>query len=102
MPQYPINTPIGAQLSATITTNATTAINTGSGAVLAGYVCTNAGTAWTVQFYNGNPGSGGVALGPALTAATGLNSVLQLRANNGLYAVTAGTTAGSLQVAFCE
>ena len=100
MPQYPLNVPIGALLSPYITTNATTQINAGNKAVLAGYVCTNAGTAWTIQFYNGNPGSGGVAIGPALTVATGLNELLQLRAPNGLYAVTAGTTAGSLTVAY--
>ncbi len=100
MPQNPLNIPIGAQLSAAITTNATTTINLGNRATVAGYVCTNAGSAWTIQFYNGNPGSGGVAIGPALAVATGLVPLLQVRAPNGLYAVTAGTTAGNLQVAF--
>lgn len=100
MPQTPLNIPIGAQLSAAITTDTTTLINSGTRAVLAGYVCTNAGSAWTVEFYNGNPGSGGVSLGPAITLAAGSFPVLQLAAPNGLYAVTAGTTAGSLQVAY--
>ena len=100
MPQTPLNIPIGAQLSAAITTNATTLVNSGRRAVLAGYVCTHAGSAWTVEFYNGNPGSGGVSLGPAITLAAGSFPVLQLAAPNGLYAVTAGTTAGSLQVAY--
>ena len=100
MPQYPLNVPIGALLSPAITTNTTTTINLGNKAVLAGIVCTNAGSAWTIQFYNGNPGSGGTAIGPAIAVTTGLNPLLQIRASQGLYAVTAGTTAGSLQVAY--
>ena len=100
MPNYPLNIPVGAQLSPVITTDTTTLINSGKRAVLAGYVCTNAGSAWTVEFYNGNPSSGGVSLGPAISLATGSFSVLQLAAPHGLYAVTAGTTAGSLQVAY--
>ncbi len=100
MPQYPLNLPVGANLGASITTNATTAISTGSATVLAGYSCTNAGSAWTITFYNGNPGSGGVAISPALTVTAGLVELLQLRCPNGLYAVTAGTTAGALQVAY--
>ncbi len=100
MPQYPLNIPLGAQVSAAITTNTTTTINTGSGSVLAGYIVNNAGSAWTVQFYNGVPGSGGVALGPAITAAVGFFELPKLGAPNGLYVVTAGTTAGSLTVAY--
>lgn len=100
MPQTPLNLPIGAQQSAAITTNATTLINSGKRAVLAGYVCSNAGSSWTVEFYNGNPSSGGVSLGPAIALALGSFPVLQLAAPQGLYAVTAGTTAGSLTVAF--
>ena len=100
MPQYPINIPIGANVSAPITTNTTTLINGGKRVVLAGYSATNAGSAWTVQFYNGNPASGGVALGPALTVAAEMVALPQLAAPNGLYAVTAGTTAGSLTVAY--
>lgn len=100
MPQIPTNIPLGAQTSAAITTNATTTVNVGSLAVLAGYICTNAGSAWTVEFYNGNPSSGGVALGPAVTLAVGFVALPLLSAPNGLYAVTAGTTAGSMTVAY--
>lgn len=100
MPQTPFNTPLGAQVSAAITTNATTAINTGSAATLAGVIASSAGSAWTVQFYNGNPGSGGVALTPALAVVAGVTPLVYLRAPKGLYAVTAGTTPGSLTVAY--
>lgn len=100
MAQYPVNIPVGANLSSAITTNATTAIQTGKSAVLIGYVATSAGSAWTVQFYNGDPSGSGVAIGPALTVTAGFNPLIALRAPNGLYAVTAGTTAGSLQVAY--
>lgn len=99
MPQTPYY-PIGAQVSAAITTNATTLINAGPQAILAGYTVTSAGSAWTIQFYNGNPGSGGVALTPALTIAVGVIPTIHYRAPKGLYAVTAGTTPGSLTVAF--
>ncbi len=98
--QNHLNLPVGAQVSAAITTNATTVINVGKRAVLAGYVVMNAGSAWTVQFYNGNPASGGVALGPAMTIAAGMFALPLLAAPAGLYAVTAGTTAGSMTVAF--
>ena len=101
MPQTPLNIPLGAQFGASITTDTTTLINAGSAATLAGYVVTNAGASWTVQFYNGNPTSGGVALTPVLPiAAIGVFSTVLLRAAQGLYAVTAGTTAGALQVAY--
>ncbi len=101
MPQNPYwKGPVGAQLSAAITTNTTTAIQTGSGALLAGYVASNAGSAWTIQFYNGDPTASGVAIGPAITVTAGFFQTPKLRAPNGLYAVTAGTTAGSLQVAY--
>lgn len=100
MPQYPLNIPPGANLSSAITTNATTAIQTGRSAVLVGFVATNAGSAWTVQFYNGDPSGSGVAIGPAITVTAGFVPLITLRAPNGLYAVTAGTTAGSLQVAY--
>lgn len=100
MPQYPLNVPLGAQLSAAITTDTTTMINSGSRAVVSGLIVSNAGSAWTVQFYNGNPASGGVALTPALAVVAGVTPLVLLAAPKGLYAVTAGTTAGSLQVAF--
>lgn len=100
MAQYHINQPIGAQTSAAITTNATTTINLGKRAVLAGYTATSAGSAWTVQFYNGDPGASGVALTPAITVAAGSFPLVQYRAPNGLYAVTAGTTPGSLTVQY--
>jgi hypothetical protein len=100
MPQTPLNIPIGAQISPAIIANTTTPINSGNRAVLAGYVCTDAGSAWTVEFYNGNPASGGLSLGPAITLAVGSFPALQLAAPGGLYAVTSGTTAGSVQIAY--
>lgn len=100
MPQTPLFIPIGAQISSAITTNTTTLINLGSKATIEGYLVTNAGSAWTVQFYNGNPGSGGIAVGPALGLADGIFKLPNLRFPNGLYVVTAGTTAGSMQVAY--
>ena len=100
MAQYPLNIPVGANLSAAITTNTTTAIQTGKSAVMVGYVATNAGSAWTIEFYNGDPAGSGVSLGPAVTVAAGFVPLLNLRAPNGLYVVTAGTTAGSLKVAY--
>lgn len=99
MPQYsPVN--MGGRTSTAITTNTTTAINIGSGATLYGYIVNNAGTSWTAQFYNGDPASGGTAIGPALTLASGIFPLPLIRAPQGLYVVTAGTTAGSLQVLF--
>lgn len=100
MPQQPFGLPVGAQLSGAITTNTTTTINSGSRAVIEGYNVTTAGSAWTVQFYNGDPGASGVAIGPAVTVTAGYFKVPQVRCANGLYVVTAGTTAGSLQVAY--
>lgn len=100
MAQYQLNTPIGARLSPVINTNATTTINLGTAAVLAGFIATSAGSAWTITFYNGAPGSGGVALGPAIAVTAGFIPLIEIRAAQGLYAVTAGTTAGSLQVAY--
>ncbi len=100
MPQPIFNLPAGAQLSAAITTNTTTTLNVGSRSVVEGYTVTNAGSAWTIQFYNGDPGTTGVAIGPAVTVAVGYFKVPQIRCAQGLYVVTAGTTAGSLQVAY--
>lgn len=100
MPQTPLNIPIGAQISSAITTNTTTLINLGSKATIEGYLVTNAGSAWTVQFYNGNPTSGGIAVGPALALAAGIFKLPNLRFPNGLYVETAGTTTGSMQVAY--
>lgn len=100
MPQYAFNNPAGAQLSPAVTTNADTLIANGSSVVLQGAVVSNAGSAWTIQYYNGAPGSGGVAVGPAITVTSGFMPAIPIRFPNGLYAVTAGTTAGSLQVAF--
>lgn len=100
MPQYPVNIPAPSQLSTVITTNTTTAIQTGRGAQLTGYVCSNAGSAWTLAFYNGDPSGTGVQVGPTVTAAAGFFSYPAVAFPNGLYVVTAGTTAGSVQIAF--
>lgn len=98
--QTPLNIPLGANVSPAITTNATTSINVGRKSVLSGYISTNAGSAWTVQFFNGNPGSGGIALGPAIPVVAGFAALPLLGTPLGLYAVTAGTTPGSLTVAY--
>ena len=98
--QYPLNVPLGAQVSGAITSNTTTMINSGSRAVVAGVIASNAGSAWTVQFYNGNPADSGTALTPALDVTAGVTPLVLLAAPQGLYAVTAGTTAGSLTVAY--
>ena len=62
MQQYPLNRPLGAQVSAAITTSATTTINSGDAAVFVGASVGTAGSAWNAAIYNGNPSSGGVLL----------------------------------------
>ena len=100
MQQYPLNRPLGAQVSAAITTNATTEINSGKSAVFSGLLVGTAGSAWTAAIYNGNPTSGGVLL-TTITADT-VGPVLSplLACPQGLYVETAGTTAGSLTVCY--
>ena len=97
--QYPYS-PVGAQLSAAITTNATTIVNTGSGAIFAGAVVATAGSAWNLEIYNGNPTSGGVLLVTLAADAVGPITSPLLLCPNGLYVVSAGTTAGSAQIAY--
>lgn len=96
MPQYPLNLPVGAPLSAAITTNTGTQVKTGPG-VLMGLSVTNAGSGWTATFYDGTGTSGkelavvDLTVGPVVFP--------QLRFTAGLFVETAGTTAGSFMVA---
>ena len=92
--------PVGAQLSAAITTNATTVVNQGTGAIFSGAVVATAGSAWTLEIYNGNPTSGGVLLVTLSADAVGPITSPLLRCPQGLYVVSAGTTAGSAQIAY--
>ena len=98
--QNPLNIPVGAQLSAAITSNATTTINVGSKAVFAGLVVNTAGSAWNAEIYNGNPASGGSLLATIPCDTQGVIPSPYLRCPQGLYVVTSGTTAGSVSVAF--
>lgn len=92
--------PRGALVSAAITTNATTVINTGSGSIFAGILVNTAGSAWQVDIYNGSPSSGGVLLTTITANAVGPVASPLLKCPQGIYAVTSGTTAGSLAVAY--
>ena len=98
--QNPLNIPVGAQLSAAITSNATTTINVGSKAVFAGLSVNTAGSAWNAEIYNGNPSSGGSLLATIPCNTQGVIPSPLLRCPQGLYVVTSGTTAGSVSVAF--
>ena len=133
MQQYPLNRPLGAQVSAAISTNTTTEINGGNNAVFSGLLITGilgpelgaaistnttttinsgdaavfvgasvgtAGSAWTAAIYNGNPASGGVLLATLSGDAVGPVVSPPLACPNGLYVVTSGTTAGSIQIAY--
>ena len=97
MPQYPLNIPLGAQVSAAITTNATTQI---SGRVFAGILVGTAGSAWNAAIYNGNPASGGVLLTTISADAVGPVNCPLLACPQGLYVVTSGTTPGSLTICY--
>ena len=97
--QYPYY-PVGAQLSTAITTNATTTINLGSGAIFAGLSVATAGTSWNVEVYNGSPTAGGVLLATIPANTQGVVDSPLLACPQGLYIVTAGTTAGSVSVAY--
>ena len=98
--QNPLNIPVGAQLSAAITSNTTTMINVGSKAVFAGLSVNTAGSAWNAEIYNGNPASGGSLLATIPCNTQGVIPSPLLRCPQGLYVVTSGTTAGSVSVAF--
>ena len=98
--QNPLNIPVGAQLSAAITSNTTTMINVGSKAVFAGLSVNTAGSAWNAEIYNGNPSSGGSLLATIPCNTQGVIPSPLLRCPQGLYVVTSGTTAGSVSVAF--
>ena len=133
MQQYPLNRPLGAQVSAAITTNATTEVNSGKSAVFSGLlvsgilgpelsaaITTNAtttinsgnaavfvgasvgtaGSAWTAAIYNGDPSGSGVLLATLSGDAVGPVVSPPLACPNGLYVVTSGTTAGSIQIAY--
>ena len=100
MQQYPLNRPLGAQISATITTNATTVINTGSNAVFSGLLVATAGSAWNAAIYNGNPASGGKLLVTLGADAVGAVTCPLLACPQGLYIVTSGTTPGSITACY--
>ena len=100
MPQHNFKNPNGAQVSSPIATNTTTLINSGSGSTFAGALVNAAGSGWTAEIYNGNPASGGVLLTTIPGDTVQPVPSPYLRCPNGLYVVTAGTTAGSLNVAF--
>ena len=100
MNQYPLNRPLGAQISSAITTNATTVVNTGSNAVFSGLLVGTAGSAWNAEIYNGNPSSGGTLLTTISADAVGPVACPLLGCPQGLYVVTSGTTAGSLTVCY--
>ncbi len=100
MPQNPLNIPVGAQLSAAITSSTTTTINLGSRAVFSGIVVNTAGSARNAEIYNGNPSSGGALLATIPCDTQGVIPSPLLRCPQGLYVVTAGTTAGSIAIAY--
>jgi hypothetical protein len=97
--QYPYY-PVGANLSAAITTNTTTTVNLGSGAIFSGVVVSTAGSSWNLEIYNGIPGSGGVLLATIPADAVGVINSPLLRCPQGLYVVSAGTTPGSAAIAY--
>lgn len=98
--QYPFNRPLGAQVSAAITTNTTTKINGGSSSVFAGVLVGTAGSAWNAAIYNGDPTSGGVLLTTIAGDTVGPVSSPLLATPQGLYVVTSGTTVGSLTICY--
>jgi len=98
--QNPLNYPLGAQVSAAITTSTTTNVANGARAVFSGILVNTAGSAWNAEIYNGNPSSGGVLLATISADAVGPVASPLLRCPNGIYVVTSGTTAGSINVAF--
>ena len=100
MQQYPLNRPLGAQVSAAISTNTTTEINGGKNAVFSGILVGTAGSAWNAEIYNGNPASGGILLVTISADAVGPVACPLLGCPQGLYVVTSGTTAGSLTVCY--
>ena len=100
MQQYPLNRPLGAQISAAITTNATTSIASGASTVFSGILVGTAGSAWNAEIYNGNPASGGTLLTTISADAVGPVACPILACPQGLYVVTSGTTPGSLTVCF--
>lgn len=88
------------QTSAAITTSTTTAIGTGSGSTIVGYIVSSAGTSWTMKLYDGDPAKSGVQIGGTIAVTAGFFNLPPIGAPNGLYVVTAGTTAGSLQICY--
>ena len=97
MPQTPLNIPLGAPLSAAITTNASTQVKTGGG-VLLGLSVLTAGSAWAATIYDGTS-TAGLELATVALDAVGPIAFPPLRFVTGLFVVTAGTTAGSVKVA---
>lgn len=100
MEQVPLLRPQGAQISAAITTNATTLINSGRNAVFSGLLVGTAGAAWNAAIYNGNPASGGILLVTLSGDAVGAVVSPLLACPQGLYVETSGTTPGSLTVCY--
>jgi hypothetical protein len=100
MMQTPLNYPLGAQVSAAITTNATTMVASGTRGVFSGLLVNTAGSAWVVQVYDGDPAGSGVLLVTLSGDTAGAVLSPLLRCPSGVYIVTSGTTAGSLNVAY--
>ncbi len=97
MPQYPLNIPLGAQVSSAIDSNTTTQI---PGRVFAGLLVGTAGDAWEAAIYNGNPASGGTLLVTLSADTVGAVPCPLLACPQGLYIETSGTTAGSLTATY--
>ncbi|HQT68624.1 MAG TPA: hypothetical protein PLC74_13585 [Acetobacteraceae bacterium] len=95
--QNPLNIPLGAALSAPITTSTGTQVKTGGG-VLTGISVLVAGSAWTATFYDGTSTSG-TELASIACDTVGPVSFPPMRFVTGLFVETAGTTAGSVKVA---
>ena len=91
---------LAPQLSAAITSNTTTTINSGSAAVFVGASVGTAGSAWNAAIYNGDPATTGVLLTTLSGDAVGPVASPPLACPDGLYIVTSGTTAGSIQIAY--
>ncbi len=94
MPQQIFGLPIGVPVGTAITSNASTQVKTGGG-ILMGLSVNTAGSAWTATIYDGTSTSG------TLLYTVDLNTVGPItfpptRFVNGLFIVTAGTTAGSV------
>lgn len=98
MPQIPLNVPVGAEVSAPITTNTGTQVKSTNG-VLAGVIVNTAGTSWTVTFYDGTSTSG-TQLAVLAGDTAGPIVLPPIKFKTALFVETAGSSAGALQVAY--